>query len=146
MKHVGAAVVLTDGDKVLMCHVTHQHHWDLPKGRRDGDESPFATATREFYEETGIHLTELGDIRRLGKYHYSDFRDMEVFMVLTEDLPDVSKMKCESMFTSKRDGKQYPEMDDFQYMSWEDAIDSSIPNMSQMLRKILTVVYNLIDI
>ena len=149
MKHVDAAVVLTDGDKVLMCHVTHQYHWDLPKGRRDGDESHFVTATREFYEETGLHLTELGDIQRLGKFYFSNFRDMEVFMVLTElteDLPDTSKMKCGSMFTSKEDGKQYPEMDDYEYMLWEDAINSSAPNMSRMLRKIKSVVYNLIDI
>lgn len=32
--------------------------WELPGGGREGDESPFECASREVFEELGIHLTE----------------------------------------------------------------------------------------
>ena len=55
--------------------------WDLPGGGREGNESPFECATREVYEELGIHLDE--DCLLWSKIYPSViFKDKQsVFMV-----------------------------------------------------------------
>ncbi len=45
-------LVLADGHALL---IRKHHLWDLPKGKRDGDEPPELCAIREICEETGLN-------------------------------------------------------------------------------------------
>ena len=60
----GCKIALICGDKVLTIlrddkdDIPCPNMWELPGGGREGDESPFECASREVYEELGIHLTE----------------------------------------------------------------------------------------
>ena len=60
----GCKIALFCGDKLLTIlrddkdNIPWPNMWELPGGGREGDESPFECATREVYEELGIHLTE----------------------------------------------------------------------------------------
>ena len=60
----GCKIALICGDSVLTIlrddkpSIPWPNMWELPGGGREGDESPFECATREVYEELGIHLTE----------------------------------------------------------------------------------------
>jgi ADP-ribose pyrophosphatase len=64
IRHPGASAVLPFLDpmdaadpRVLLIrqyrHATGDYLWEIPAGRRDGDETPEATAERELREETG---------------------------------------------------------------------------------------------
>ncbi len=53
-KRVSAAMVVRDGDTVLMVKATYKDHWTFPGGVVDENESPFAAAIRETHEEVGL--------------------------------------------------------------------------------------------
>ena len=83
----GCKIALICGDKVLTIlrddkdDIPCPNMWDLPGGGREGNESPFECATREVYEELGIHLDE--DCLLWSKIYPSViFKDKQsVFMV-----------------------------------------------------------------
>lgn len=58
----GAKLVLTCGDALLVLRrddiptINWPGCWDLPGGKREGDESPADRALRELFEETGLTL------------------------------------------------------------------------------------------
>lgn len=60
----GCKIALFCGDELLTIlrddksNIPYPNTWELPGGGREGDEIPFECATREVYEELGIHLTE----------------------------------------------------------------------------------------
>ena len=60
----GCKIALFCGNKLLTIlrdnkeNIPWPNMWELPGGGREGDESPFECATREVFEELGIHLTE----------------------------------------------------------------------------------------
>ena len=64
MDFQGCKIALICGDKVLTIlrddkdDIPCPNMWELPGGGREGNESPFECATREVYEELGIHLDE----------------------------------------------------------------------------------------
>ncbi len=43
-KVVSCGVIVTDGKKFLIGHVTGQSHWDIPKGAQEPNETPVQTA------------------------------------------------------------------------------------------------------
>jgi ADP-ribose pyrophosphatase len=70
LRHSGASAVVPfldhphDADpRILLIrqfrHATGGYLWEIPAGRRDGDEAPEVTATRELHEETGYTSTHL---------------------------------------------------------------------------------------
>ncbi|MRX49894.1 NUDIX domain-containing protein [Paracoccus sp. S-4012] len=58
----GAKVILICGDAILVMRrddiptIQWPGQWDLPGGKRDGDESPARCVLRELEEETGLRL------------------------------------------------------------------------------------------
>ena len=42
-----------------MCYNVWRQQWELPAGRREGEETPKECAIRELYEETGQVISEL---------------------------------------------------------------------------------------
>ncbi|MBK6495976.1 MAG: NUDIX hydrolase [Gemmatimonadetes bacterium] len=70
LRHPGASAVLPfldpveDADpRVLLIkqfrHATGDYLWEIPAGRRDGEESPETTAHRELQEETGYRASQV---------------------------------------------------------------------------------------
>ena len=70
LRHMGASAVVpflddpADADPRIVLirqfrHATGDYLWEIPAGRRDGEESAETTARRELVEETGYHCREL---------------------------------------------------------------------------------------
>ncbi|WP_083573615.1 NUDIX hydrolase [Rossellomorea aquimaris] len=55
----GSFAVLKCGGEVLMCYNVWRKQWELPAGRREGDETAKECAARELYEETGQVVSDL---------------------------------------------------------------------------------------
>ena len=60
---IGAfSIILDDENRVLLCKRRDKDLWNLPGGRVEQDESPWAAAVREAQEEMNVVIT----IERLG--------------------------------------------------------------------------------
>lgn len=55
----GSFAVITCDHRVLMVYNIWRQQWELPAGRREGNETEKECAIRELYEETGQHVTDL---------------------------------------------------------------------------------------
>lgn len=51
-----AAVILEDGDRVLIVKANYKSHWTFPGGAVDAGETPKQAAIREVEEEVGLKL------------------------------------------------------------------------------------------
>lgn len=74
---VSAGVVVTDGNSLLLCHVTGAKHWDLPKGKIDLGEEPITAAVRELREETGL-IVDPVSLVDLGRFAYKKNKDLHL--------------------------------------------------------------------
>ncbi len=55
MHTIGAfAIIIENGGKVLLCHRTDRDAWNLPGGRVEAAETPWAAVVREVEEEVGL--------------------------------------------------------------------------------------------
>lgn len=50
----GVAIYHVKTERVVVCYHTLEHHWFLPKGRRDAGEETRRGAEREGFEEVGL--------------------------------------------------------------------------------------------
>ena len=48
------AIIHNEFDEILLCHVTGQSNYDIPKGLQNENESYLETCVRELKEETGL--------------------------------------------------------------------------------------------
>jgi 8-oxo-dGTP pyrophosphatase MutT (NUDIX family) len=111
-KRLSCGVVIVNSARELMlCHVTGQGHWDLPKGGIDSGESPIQAALRETREETGLQL-DAQSLLDLGRFEYSSRKDLHLFATLTGRF-DVSTLVCESLYRERMTGRRLPEMDGY---------------------------------
>ena len=119
VKKISAGVVVTDGKRVVLGHVTGQSHWDLPKGGVDSGESLERAAVRELREETGIQAP-VSKLEPLGTFNYSQTKNLALFLLRVDQMPAAHDLHCTSMFTAP-DGRRLPEMDDFAVVTWDEA-------------------------
>ena len=112
-------LILNAERELLLCHVTGQQHWDLPKGGIDRGESPLEAAVRETREETGLLLDGAG-LLDLGRCDYRPRKDLHLFAMLMPRL-DVTTLHCESQFSDLSSGRRMPEMDDYAWVALSDA-------------------------
>ena len=72
-KATGSAVVITNprGEVLVMRRAYPPHDWVLPGGAAEAGESPIGTATREVFEEMGLHIRP---DRLTGVYYQADHR------------------------------------------------------------------------
>jgi mutator protein MutT len=131
IKSVSAGVVITDGQQLLLGHVTNGRHWDLPKGRVDPGESALQAAVRELREETGL-VVEQHQLIQLGIYDYKPKKDLHLFLWPQTVMPDPSTLTCESMFDGPW-GRQ-PELDQFVVVDWLQLDDFCAQSMLRVLR------------
>jgi predicted NUDIX family NTP pyrophosphohydrolase len=127
-------VLITDGTNYLICHPTGSKWWDLPKGQQDPGESYAETAVREMREETGITATE-DQLEFIGVFKYRPKKDLALFKMKVENMPDVTSLRCESKFQK---GFEYiAEMDAFQITDSDGCLSKVNPAMNRVLSEIL---------
>jgi 8-oxo-dGTP pyrophosphatase MutT (NUDIX family) len=128
-------VLLTEGRELLLCHVTGQRHWDLPKGGIHAGESPCEAALRETYEETGLRLAP-GTLLDLGRHAYTAKKDLHLFAGLSDRL-DTRQLRCESCFVERGSGRARPEMDAFGWFGHSRIADLCTPKLATLLGRTL---------
>ena len=137
-KTLSAGVVITDGDRVLLCHVTGAKHWDLPKGKVDPGETEIQAAVRELQEETSIEVDET-KLEYLGIYEYKKTKDLSLWLYRVNEMPDTGKLICTSTFDSGK-GVMRTEMDGFSNVSWSKISKYVVPDMLAVLKKVSNVM------
>ena len=124
-------VLLAASQELLLCHVTGQRHWDLPKGGIHTGESPLQAALRETCEETSLCL-DGGAALDLGRLPYTAKKDLHLFAFRSERL-DTSQLHCESCFVVRGSGRERPEMDGFGWFAFERIGELCTTKMAELL-------------
>lgn len=135
--------------KILIGHPTHSADgsgfWSIPKGKKDADESYHETMSREFYEETGLAITDYPG--------YEIFLGAEIYVhkkktlfafahFLDKDDMEVKEPKClsyvqnpDGTFKLDKDGNKFPEMDRFEWVSFDEALEKLHYAQANILRR-----------
>ena len=124
-------VIVNPARELLLCHVTGQHHWDLPKGGIEPGETPVQAALRETREETGLRLNAQ-DLVELGRINYRPKKQLHLFATLMQRI-DVSVLHCDSHFAERSSGRRLPEMDAYGWFAFERIASLCTPRMTAVL-------------
>ena len=124
-------VVVLDSRELLLCHVTGQRQWDLPKGGIQSGETPCDAALRETHEETGLSLTPAA-LLDLGRHDYTASKDLHLFASLSERV-DPRALECTSLFVDRRSGRSRPEMDGFGWFAFDRIGALCAPPLARLL-------------
>lgn len=123
---------------ILLCHVTYQPQWDVPKGCKEEQETPKQAAIREFYEETGVVLSiiQCNNLIDLGEYDYLPKKRLHLFLLETEKAFYTDFLSCSSM-VKRDDIKDFPEVDKYEYVALSDIKEYTTPRMFKALKTAL---------
>ena len=128
-------VVVAPTRELLLCHVTGQRHWDLPKGGLHDSETPEEAALRETREETGLVFAPR-DLVDLGRFAYTARKDLHLFAAASERI-DPLALCCESTFVERGSGRRLPEMDGFGWFAIDRLDELCTSRMTAVLRQAL---------
>ena len=117
MKEISSGLVITDGISFLGCKITGQNIYDIPKGKIDANESPLEACIREVKEETGL-IMDGSKLVSFGLNKYTPKKDLYLFYLFVDKLPELNKLYCSSYFTHPKSGKEIPEINDYEYIKW----------------------------
>ena len=117
--------------KMLVEHPTNHdpNFWSIPKGMVDKNEDDFDAAKRETLEETALDLDTIKYklIQRLPDAKINKRKMLVSFLLTTsEDLTNYP-FRCDSMVTfmgGKDLDHPFPEVDDFKWISIEEAFST----------------------
>ena len=124
-------VILTEDRELLLCHVTGQNHWDLPKGGIDAGETPLDAALRETREETGLRL-DAAALVEIGRVRYTPKKDLHLFAARSPRLP-LSTFRCETYYLDRYSSRRLPEMDGFGWFAFDKVASLCTAKMSGVL-------------
>ena len=131
-KRLSCGVVILNPDReLLLCHVTGQNHWDLPKGGIDTGETPMQAALRETREECGLRL-DAQALLDLGRFTYTTKKDLHLFATFIERI-ELNELHCESHYLDRLTGRSLPEMDGFGWFTFERVRALCTPKMAVVL-------------
>ena len=131
-KRLSCGVVILNREReLLLCHVTGQNHWDLPKGGIDPGETPLEAALRETREESGLRL-QADALSDLGRFAYTNKKNLHLFACLMPRF-ELKELRCESRYLDRHSGRQLPEMDGFGWFGFDRVAALCTPKMSQVL-------------
>jgi predicted NUDIX family NTP pyrophosphohydrolase len=92
--------------------------WSIPKGEIGPDEDPFATAKREFAEETGF--TVEGNVISLGEIRQSGGKLVQAWAIEGDFDPSMLKSN-----TFMFQGREFPEVDRGEWFSLDRAREAA---------------------
>lgn len=124
-------VILNAQSELLLCHVTGQDHWDLPKGGIDDGETPLQAALRETREETGLRLDD-ARLLDIGRVDYRPKKALHLFATLQPRF-DTRTLHCDSHFREYASGDALPEMDAYEWVALADVAAYCTPRMATVL-------------
>ncbi len=124
-------VIVTAERELLLCHVTGQNHWDLPKGGIDAGEAPVDAALRETREETGLQL-DASALVEIGRLPYTPKKSLHLFAALTPRLP-LTDFRCETYFFDRYNGRRLPEMDGYGWFGFDRIASLCTAKMTAVL-------------
>ena len=118
-------VIFAPTRELLLCHVTGQRHWDLPKGGINDGETPRQAALRETAEEAGLAFAA-ESLLDLGRFAYTAKKDLHLFATLSERV-DLKRLCCESTFVERGSSRRGPR--------WTASAGSSSPASPSCARR-----------
>lgn len=125
MKKISCGTLIVRESKgfkeLFMAHVTNKPFWDIPKGGKNGNESYIEAALREMKEEVGFQCIK-ENLIDLGKFDYTDRKDLYLFKYIGKDEYRLEDAICTSTFFSKIYQTRLPEVDDFKYVPFDDVL------------------------
>ena len=131
-KRLSCGVVILNPDReLLLCHVTGQSHWDLPKGGIDPGETPLQAALRETREEAGLQL-DAQALLDLGRMPYTNKKNLHLFALCMPRI-DTKLLRCESHYIDRHSGHPLPEMDGYGWFAFERIAGLCTPKMALVL-------------
>jgi putative (di)nucleoside polyphosphate hydrolase len=134
MSVISCGTLVIDGQgRILLCHATGTHNWDIPKGIQDPGETTLETARREMMEETGLVFDE-ALFQDLGGFAYRSDKRLHLYKVEVGDsLCSLDHLHCTSHFPHRYTGQPTPEADDFAWCTREQVRTMCWPRMAQLL-------------
>lgn len=133
-----AGIILTDGEKFLLCHPTGSPFWDLPKGGVKPFETPLQACIRETMEETDYDISNK-EVQDLGTFKYTKRKRLHLFFLRVQSLPPLSYYKCNT-YVDRENGEKILEMDKYMYVTFNDASKHVTPSMSEVLKIVSTKI------
>ncbi len=130
-------VIVNDDAELLLCHVTGQEHWDLPKGGLVVGELPLQAALRETLEETGLQL-EAQALLDLGRLPYRSRKELHLYATRLPRF-NPTRLWCQSLFADVTSGKRLPEMDGYGWFAFADIPVHCTRKLSAVLRQQLNL-------
>lgn len=137
-KTLSAGVIVTDGLRILLGHVTGSQHWDIPKGKVDPGETGIDGAVRELREETSMVVDPLLLVE-LGTFAYKKTKDLNLWLHMVDIMPDPRSLDCLSTFETGK-GMFKKEMDAFGIFAWADAEKKVVPDMWRVLGQVREIM------
>lgn len=119
--------------EILLCHVTGQRPWDLPKGCIHAGESPRQAAVRETAEECSLTFAA-EPLVDLGRFEYTANKYLHLFAACIEPV-DPQLLYCESTFVEAATGRRLPEMDAFGWFAFDRVAELCTPRMAAVLER-----------
>lgn len=133
-KTISAGVIITDGEQLLLGHITNHVNWDIPKGQIDPGESATNAAVRECLEETGIQIPP-HELHFLGLCAFKPKKDLMLYVWVPDKMPDPASCVCKSKFFSHKNTWE-TELDAFVCVPWDQVSEYCQPALSQLLKKV----------
>ena len=131
-----AGCILTTGAQVLICHARrgvdppkdwYDTNWTVPKGVIEPGETPWTTANRELYEETGINFYTYLDPPEqnpeLIRYKVGSNKLVTVFVCFVSEDILGHKLQCISMVDTDCPWKGLSEVDNYMWVTFGEAKD-----------------------
>jgi predicted NUDIX family NTP pyrophosphohydrolase len=112
--------------------------WTIPKGEHELGEDPFATARREFAEETGVSLP-MSDFIDLGEVHQSGGKMVRAWAVEGDLDPATAVSNTFTMEWPPKSGRMatFPELDRFEWFDRETARSKIIVAQREFLDRLV---------
>lgn len=125
MVHAAGLFLIRKDNRFMVGHPTNHkpNLWSIPKGRLEEDENALEAAIRETFEETNADVSRWQIIHNLPPVEYKRMKKTLHPFVLFEaqNSIDFSKfeLKCNSFVPDSKG--DFPEMDDFRYVTLDEA-------------------------
>ncbi len=130
-------------NQVLICHPTNhdKNSWSIPKGKVEKAEYSLDAAVRETYEETNIDLSNYIDefIKLETQFYKHKKKKLHPYVIFEKTCIGLYStkfdLKCNSNVPEDRGG--FPEMDDYKWVSIDEARNLLHPTQVACLDKIV---------